>query len=715
MNSIETIPAPSVQINDGFNLTVKNLMVWVPEEKKIGNQTPKKAILKGINAEFKQGTITAIIGPSGSGKTTFVNYLSGRQDTSQMFRTHCDYYLNGSKIKDVNKFKNIIGYVMQEDIMETRNTPRQLFEHYAKLRGYPDSKKTAEIIIDSMYLKKCADTVVGDVFVRGCSGGEKKRTTIGIELISNPNLLFLDEPTTGLDSTTALDIIMNVVELKKKGMTIICTIHQPSEEIMALFDKIIMLVDGNVVYDDTPANILPHLNSLGFEKTEFETPIEFFMKIMDKDDIKIHQLTKTGIINAEEVDKIYEQRVHQFVSHQKQIIFKNDKPFEENPEQIKALQQIAETKNKPLPFFSQFGILFSYYARLFHTDTHRIAITTLMNWAIFAFNVIVFIKVPSASSDPTSHIQGRGGLFFMLTINMFFIGNAASSTIILAMKPIFLKDNQSRIYTRFTFFMAASVHQLPFFLLNIIIISIAYFFVFDLNFDLQIGLLWFLAFTFLSFLGGTSMGMIISTMADRFDQVGMFGAFLIIPMMLVTGFLVSVFTITWPLRIFSYIAPVRFIFQGFVLNEFTNVAPFFENCKIEMNCLYDPTKKCIYPIPQGTQFIANCDPFNRFNFEQKSIWLNFVIGIVLVLIWRIMAFVFFITKYKEKHTQYSEDQELFDKYCVRNFGMEDLALDKQISEDPRRKATQTFKKVSIDQKDIQDEDEIPFKPQFNSR
>ncbi len=67
---------------------------------------------------------------------------------------------------------------------------------------------------------------------RGISGGEKKRTNIGIELISNPNLLFLDEPTTGLDSTTALSVMKMVRDLKKRGITIISTIHSPSDNIL---------------------------------------------------------------------------------------------------------------------------------------------------------------------------------------------------------------------------------------------------------------------------------------------------------------------------------------------------------------------------------------------------------------------------------------------------------------------------------------------------
>lgn len=77
---------------------------------------------------------------------------------------------------------------------------------------------------------------MGNSYVRGISGGEKKRVNIGIELIQNPNLLFLDEPTTGLDSTNALNVMRVVQRLKKKGITIISTIHQPSAKILELFD-----------------------------------------------------------------------------------------------------------------------------------------------------------------------------------------------------------------------------------------------------------------------------------------------------------------------------------------------------------------------------------------------------------------------------------------------------------------------------------------------
>lgn len=125
-----------------------------------------------------------------------------------------------------------------------------------------------------MSLQKCRDTPVGDNFHRGVSGGEKKRASIGIELISNPNLLFLDEPTTGLDSTTAYDIIKSISELSKKGITTISVIHSPSAEILDLYDNLIILCDGYLVYEGNPKKMKKRIIKLGFELDRYIPALE---------------------------------------------------------------------------------------------------------------------------------------------------------------------------------------------------------------------------------------------------------------------------------------------------------------------------------------------------------------------------------------------------------------------------------------------------------
>ena len=84
--------------------------------------------------------------------------------------------------------------------------------------------------------------------IRGVSGGERKRTSIGVELLTNPSIIFLDEPTTGLDSATSFHVINILKNLAKAGRTIISTIHQPSSEIFGTFDKLLLMVQGNIIY-----------------------------------------------------------------------------------------------------------------------------------------------------------------------------------------------------------------------------------------------------------------------------------------------------------------------------------------------------------------------------------------------------------------------------------------------------------------------------------
>lgn len=105
-------------ILDGFDLKIRNLVTYVPPKKK----ETEKVILKGINAHFKSGQMTAIIGSSGAGKTTLLNFLAGRQDQSQEFSNHYEYYVNNTQIEDISYYKNLIGYVTQEDLVDGRMT-----------------------------------------------------------------------------------------------------------------------------------------------------------------------------------------------------------------------------------------------------------------------------------------------------------------------------------------------------------------------------------------------------------------------------------------------------------------------------------------------------------------------------------------------------------------------------------------------------------------
>ncbi len=105
------------------------------------------------------------------------------------------------------------------------------------------------LIANEMKLEKCLDTFVGGVVIKGVSGGEKRRTSIAFELISDPQVIFLDEPTSGLDSLTSYIICSVLKKLaNNQNKTVVMTIHQPNSEIYKLFDELLLLLDGRLIY-----------------------------------------------------------------------------------------------------------------------------------------------------------------------------------------------------------------------------------------------------------------------------------------------------------------------------------------------------------------------------------------------------------------------------------------------------------------------------------
>lgn len=127
-----------------------------------------------------------------------------------------------------------------------------------------ERERKVKNLIERLGLGDCCDTKIGGNLKKGISGGEKKRTSIGIDLITNPSLIFLDEPTTGLDSTTALQVIILLRQLANEGRTVISTIHQPSSEVFAEFDRLMLLVEGRCIFQGKCSDANLHFKNLGY-------------------------------------------------------------------------------------------------------------------------------------------------------------------------------------------------------------------------------------------------------------------------------------------------------------------------------------------------------------------------------------------------------------------------------------------------------------------
>jgi len=253
-------------------------------------QKPMKdrTILNNLSGFVSPGSMLAIMGPSGSGKTTLLNVLAGRINRK---RFQGNVLVNNHPANR-SVLKVVAGYVPQDDILYGSQTIYEAFLFYAHLKlphlSQQDKDSRCRKLIDELGLQKVADSYIGYVgadaassgLQRGISGGERKRTSIGCQLIADPSLLFLDEPTTGLDSFAAEAIIRVLARQLQFGRTIIFTIHQPSTDVMKLFDQLMIIAHGRTVYFGPQSCTLKYFASVGYPCPPDENPGDHFVEII---------------------------------------------------------------------------------------------------------------------------------------------------------------------------------------------------------------------------------------------------------------------------------------------------------------------------------------------------------------------------------------------------------------------------------------------------
>ena len=181
---------------DGKTLTWRNINMTLAGTKK----EKDRKLLQGVWGEVPAKELSAIMGPSGSGKSSLLNILSGRASSRGRLTIESDIRLNNFAVDPTKlSVRKQIAFVAQDDSLQVTSTPREAIRFSAKLR-LPRSTTDKQLdklttrMLDELGLSKCADTIVGGALIKGISGGERKRTSVGVELVVKPALIFLDEP-----------------------------------------------------------------------------------------------------------------------------------------------------------------------------------------------------------------------------------------------------------------------------------------------------------------------------------------------------------------------------------------------------------------------------------------------------------------------------------------------------------------------------------------
>lgn len=241
----------------------------------------RKTVLNDISGDARDGEIMAVMGASGSGKSTLIDALANRMAKGSLKGA---ITLNGEQLES-RLLKVISAYVMQDDLLFPMLTVEETLMFAAEFRlprTLSKSKKKLRVqaLIDQLGLRNAAKTVIGDEGHRGVSGGERRRVSIGTDIIHDPILLFLDEPTSGLDSTSAYMVVKVLQRIAQSGSIVIMSIHQPSYRILGLLDRMIFLSRGQTVYSGPPSNLPLFFSDFGHPIPDDENKTEFALDLI---------------------------------------------------------------------------------------------------------------------------------------------------------------------------------------------------------------------------------------------------------------------------------------------------------------------------------------------------------------------------------------------------------------------------------------------------
>ncbi|KAK9688818.1 hypothetical protein RND81_09G013100 [Saponaria officinalis] len=493
-------------------------------------ETSSRLILNDVSFEAKPGEITAIAGPSGAGKTTLLEILAAKIPSSNVFSGKV---LVNSRPIDLKSFRRLSGYVTQDDALFPLLTVEETLMYSALLRLTADRKAACYRVTQLMKelgLDHVARSRVGGGSNHGISGGEKRRVSIGVELVHDPPVLLIDEPTSGLDSVSALHIMtMLKTMVVKKNKTIIITIHQPGFRILEILNRVILLYDGIVLHNGPLSLLERKLKFVGHDIPPRVNVLEFSIDI-----------ARTLAVGIQSSTKIHEE----VNSGQKSIPWKKIGYSNSRNEEVRVLGE-------------------RFCKNIFRT-TQLFAGRIVQ--AIAAGFVLGSIYINNGDDQGQLGLQTRLG-FFAFTLTFFLSGTTEGLPIFLQERRILMRETSRGAYRVSSYVLANTIVFLPFLLIVTLLYTTPVYWLVGLRANLG-AFLYFTLVVWMVILMSNSFVACFSALVPNFIMgasviSGLMGSFF-----LFSGYFIDKDKIPKYWIFMHYLSLFKYPFECFMINEY---------------------------------------------------------------------------------------------------------------------------------------------------
>jgi ABC-type multidrug transport system ATPase subunit len=496
----------------------------------------------------------AILGPSGSGKTTFIDILNGRKNTGHVYG---EILINGQPRN--KSFKRISGYVLQDDRMLGTLTVKEHLTYVALLRlpslmPYEMKMRRVEQVMEDLGISHIADNLIGTEMSRGISGGERRRLSIASELVTDPSILFLDEPTSGLDSYNAYTLMETLKRLAKdKNRTVVMSIHQPRSNIFLMFDNLLLLSHGEMVYFGPAQEAVDHMAGLGHQCPRNFNPADYLIDLVT--------MNSVGVIRS------------------------LAQSYRETNQASDITSQISNIQNE-IDLTSMDVENMQEYASFWWTQVWVLSRRTLLNnmrnpYLLRTQYCLTFILAGLLGTiywhvrNDITGIQDRAGVLFFL-ISLLSFGSMSSIDIFFQERVLFLRERANGMYRTSAYFVAKTLCDVvPMRVIPPIILGTIVYFMVGLHPSLN-AFFYFLLILILISLVASSMCLAISAFTPSLSLGNLIAILLLLFYMLFGGFLVNKQSMPPFIQWLKWVSFLNYGFEVLLVNELNGLTIRFQ-------------------------------------------------------------------------------------------------------------------------------------------